>query len=80
LGTYRGESSFISIVKICFAKSCQLGLAAVPALPYLFDKPVEQVVEKVFHEGFRLIGGPQAVGEGVVPVPVQARPDKEKEL
>lgn len=40
-----------------------LGLAAVPALPYLFDKPVEMGVEYVFHKGFELIGGPSAVGD-----------------
>jgi len=41
----------------------QLGLAAVPALPYLFDKPVEHAVDKIFYEGFKLVGGPEAVGE-----------------
>ncbi len=40
-----------------------LGLAAVPALPYLFDKPVEEAVEWVFHKGFELVGGRQAVGD-----------------
>ncbi|KAH7417818.1 mitochondrial 18 KDa protein-domain-containing protein [Cadophora sp. MPI-SDFR-AT-0126] len=39
-----------------------LGLAAVPALPYLFDKPVEQAVEWAFHKGFELVGGKAAVG------------------
>lgn len=39
-----------------------LGLAAVPALPYLFDKPVEEVVEWVFHTGFRTLGGKELVG------------------
>jgi mitochondrial fission process protein 1 len=39
----------------------QLGLAVVPALPYLFDKPVEQAVEWTFHKGFELVGGPEAV-------------------
>jgi fission process protein 1 len=39
----------------------QLGLAVVPALPYLFDKPVEHAVEWTFHKGFELIGGPDAV-------------------
>ena len=43
--------------------SKQLGLAVVPALPYLFDKPVEHAVDKVFYEGFKLVGGPEAVGE-----------------
>ncbi|TVY81227.1 Mitochondrial fission process protein, partial [Lachnellula suecica] len=40
-----------------------LGLAAVPALPYLFDEPVEQAVEYIFHEGFKLVGGKDAVGD-----------------
>jgi len=39
-----------------------LGLAAVPALPFLFDKPVEHATEWIFHKGFETIGGPQAVG------------------
>jgi len=39
-----------------------LGLAAVPALPYLFDKPVEEAVEFVFHKGFQMVGGKEAVG------------------
>lgn len=40
-----------------------LGLAAVPALPYLFDKPVEQAVEWIFHKGFETFGGTDAVGD-----------------
>jgi fission process protein 1 len=39
-----------------------LGLAAVPALPYLFDKPVEEAVEWIFHKGFAIVGGQEAVG------------------
>lgn len=39
----------------------QLGLAAVPALPYMFDKPVEEAVEWVFYQGFKAIGGEAAV-------------------
>lgn len=39
-----------------------LGLAAVPALPFMFDKPVELATEYVFHKGFEIIGGPSAVG------------------
>jgi len=39
-----------------------LGLAAVPALPFLFDHPVETAVEWIFHKGFETIGGPDAVG------------------
>lgn len=33
-----------------------LGLAAVPALPYMFDKPVEEAVEWTFHKGFEMAG------------------------
>jgi mitochondrial fission process protein 1 len=40
----------------------QLGLAAVPFLPYMFDKPVEQAVEWTFHTAFETLGGPEAVG------------------
>ncbi|KAG9237408.1 mitochondrial 18 KDa protein-domain-containing protein [Amylocarpus encephaloides] len=40
-----------------------LGLAAVPALPYLFDKPVEEAVEWIFHIGFETFGGKEAVGD-----------------
>lgn len=40
-----------------------LGLAAVPALPFIFDKPVEEAVEWVFHKGFELYGGKAMVGD-----------------
>jgi len=40
-----------------------LGLAAVPALPFLFDKPVEEAVEWVFHKGFGTFGGKEYVGD-----------------
>ncbi|KAK9771260.1 putative Mitochondrial fission process protein 1 [Seiridium cardinale] len=40
-----------------------LGLAVVPTLPYLFDEPVENAVEWVFHKGFALAGGRHAVGD-----------------
>jgi fission process protein 1 len=40
-----------------------LGLAAVPALPFLFDKPVESAVEWIFHKGFEMVGGHSAVGD-----------------
>jgi fission process protein 1 len=39
-----------------------LGLAAVPALPFLFDHPVETAVEWVFHKSFETFGGKAAVG------------------
>lgn len=55
-----------------------LGLAAVPALPYLFDHPIEQATEWVFHQGFELVGGPRAVGKDPV-TGLAGRPEKEKE-
>jgi fission process protein 1 len=30
-------------------------------LPYLFDEPVEQAVEWIFHKGFEVVGGKEAV-------------------
>ncbi|KAI9051734.1 hypothetical protein LZ554_004774 [Drepanopeziza brunnea f. sp. 'monogermtubi'] len=39
-----------------------LGLAAVPALPFVFDKPVEEAVEWAFHTAFKAFGGQKAVG------------------
>ena len=39
----------------------QLGLAAVPFLPFIFDKPVEEAVEWSFHKAFETFGGPSAV-------------------
>lgn len=39
-----------------------LGLAAVPALPFMFDHPVEVATEWIFHKAFETIGGPEAVG------------------
>jgi fission process protein 1 len=35
----------------------------VPFLPYVFDKPVEDAVEFVFHTGFKAFKGDRAVGE-----------------
>ncbi|KAK3352698.1 mitochondrial 18 KDa protein-domain-containing protein [Lasiosphaeria hispida] len=40
-----------------------LGLAVVPFLPTLFDKPVENAVEWAFHKGFQTFGGHEAVGD-----------------
>ncbi|KAK4224329.1 mitochondrial 18 KDa protein-domain-containing protein [Podospora fimiseda] len=40
-----------------------LGLAIVPFLPAIFDKPVENAVEWVFHKGFESFGGHAAVGD-----------------
>lgn len=60
-----------------------LGLAVVPFLPTLFDKPVENAVEWTFHKAFQTVGGKQAVGNA----PTMGRekelikkPGKEKEL
>ncbi|KAL9129073.1 MAG: hypothetical protein Q9217_002380 [Psora testacea] len=39
-----------------------LGLAAVPFLPFVFDKPVEEATEWAFHKMFKTFGGPDAVG------------------
>lgn len=55
-----------------------LGLAAVPALPFMFDHPIEVATEYVFHNAFKAIGGPQAVGEPAKG-PVSAIKDKIKE-
>lgn len=40
-----------------------LGLAVVPFLPTLFDQPVENAVEWMFHKGFASYGGHAYVGE-----------------
>ncbi|KAI0859498.1 mitochondrial 18 KDa protein-domain-containing protein [Xylaria cubensis] len=40
-----------------------LGLAVVPFLPKLFDQPVENAVEWVFHKGFASYGGHDYVGD-----------------
>lgn len=39
-----------------------LGLSVVPFLPSLFDKPVENAVEWLFHKGFETVGGKEYVG------------------
>ena len=39
----------------------QLGLAAVPFLPFVFDKPIEEAIEWTFHKAFETFGGPDAV-------------------
>jgi fission process protein 1 len=52
-------------------------LAVVPALPYIFDKPVEHAVEWTFYKGFELIGGPEAV-KGRKPAMGFAEEAKEK--
>lgn len=40
-----------------------LGLSVVPFLPRLFDEPVENAVEWIFHKGFASYGGPTYVGD-----------------
>ncbi|WPG99182.1 mitochondrial fission process protein 1 [Acrodontium crateriforme] len=58
-----------------------LGLAVVPTLPFLFDTPVEVATEWVFHKGFELVGGPQAVGHKPESVTEMVKEKiKEKEL
>ncbi|KZF25482.1 hypothetical protein L228DRAFT_244329 [Xylona heveae TC161] len=38
-----------------------LGLAVVPFLPFIFDKPVEEAVEWTFHKAFSMYSGEEAV-------------------
>lgn len=38
-----------------------LGLAAVPALPFMFDEPVEHAVDWVFNKGYETLAGKGAV-------------------
>ena len=60
----------------------------MPFLPVLFDKPVEEATEWVFHKAFETFGGPDAVaskagsGMGRVQelVEKRKRAGKEKEL
>ncbi|KYK59085.1 Mitochondrial 18kDa protein [Drechmeria coniospora] len=40
-----------------------LGLAVVPFLPAVFDKPVEEAIEWAFHKGFSAAGGKSYVGD-----------------
>ncbi|KAK0293357.1 hypothetical protein LTR91_003600 [Friedmanniomyces endolithicus] len=56
-----------------------LGLAAVPALPFMFDKPVEMATEWIFHKGFELVGGPEAVGHRRVEETLEKGPGKTRE-
>ncbi|KAK0352531.1 hypothetical protein LTR91_020875 [Friedmanniomyces endolithicus] len=56
-----------------------LGLAAVPALPFMFDKPVEKATEWLFHKGFELVGGPEAVGHRPVEETLEKGPGKTRE-
>lgn len=59
-----------------------LGLAVVPFLPSLFDKPVENAVEWVFHKGFATFGGKEYVGDAPATGREKAliQKPKEKEL
>ncbi|KAG9951608.1 hypothetical protein KCU81_g2995, partial [Aureobasidium melanogenum] len=64
-----------------------LGLAAVPALPYMFDEPVEHAVEWVFHKAFATVGGEAAVHgrpetgrSALTQIEAKAAATKEKEL
>ncbi|OTB06281.1 hypothetical protein M426DRAFT_319023 [Hypoxylon sp. CI-4A] len=63
-----------------------LGLAVVPFLPTLFDKPVENAVEFMFHKGFESYGGKDYIGDSPTmgrEAALKVRPNpqsKEKEL
>ncbi|KAI1809381.1 mitochondrial 18 KDa protein-domain-containing protein [Poronia punctata] len=62
-----------------------LGLAVVPFLPRLFDEPVENAVEWVFHKGFASYGGRDYVGDSPATgreaaLKHQTKTHKEKEL
>lgn len=59
-----------------------LGLAVVPFLPTMFDEPVENAVEWIFHKGFAAIGGDKAVGDAptVGREKALSQKPKEKEL
>lgn len=64
-----------------------MGLAAVPALPFMFDEPVEHAVEWVFHKAFATAGGEAAVHgrpetgrNALTQIEAKAAATKEKEL
>jgi fission process protein 1 len=59
-----------------------LGLAVVPALPTMFDEPVENAVEWLFHKGFAMFGGEKYVGDAPVTgrEHLLGKKPKEKEL
>lgn len=59
-----------------------LGLSVVPFLPAMFDEPVENAVEWLFHKGFETFGGHKAVGDSPVTgrEELLKKPVKEKEL
>ena len=80
-------ASVIHPIRILTTKSLQLGLAAVPLLPYMFDEPVETAVEWTFHKAFERIGGPGAVAHTpetgrseILQAQTQNGASKEKEL
>ena len=59
----------------------------VPALPFLFDEPVEEAVEWTFYNAFKAIGGEEAVGtrhstgrKEALQKETKAAREKEKEL
>ncbi|KAL7272442.1 hypothetical protein RUND412_004757 [Rhizina undulata] len=53
-----------------------LGLAVVPALPYIFDEPVEEAVDWTFEKGYELVTGKLGISEKRA----QARAHGEKAL
>lgn len=60
-----------------------LGLGIVPFLPAIFDEPVENAVEWVFHEGFKWYGGEAYTGNAPATGRERAlgkKSEKEKEL
>lgn len=56
-----------------------LGLAAVPALPFMFDEPVEHATEWIFHKAYEAIGGSEAVGHKSVTETLEKGTGKRKE-
>ncbi|EFX06131.1 hypothetical protein CMQ_4200 [Grosmannia clavigera kw1407] len=56
-----------------------LGLAVVPLLPSMFDEPVENAVEWVFHKSFATLGGHDAVGNAPSTGREKSLSDKPKE-
>jgi mitochondrial fission process protein 1 len=60
--------------------AAQLGLAIVPLLPYVFDKPVEGAVDWAFHAAYHSIAGdvPLPVSEKTTTLNPPVRPKGEK--
>ncbi|KAH9842069.1 Mitochondrial 18 KDa protein (MTP18) [Teratosphaeria destructans] len=56
-----------------------LGLAVVPALPYMFDKPIEEATEWVAHKVCEAVGGPEAVAHRSPEATLEVGTGKRKE-